>query len=270
MSEIFLKCVTAVSLVIVFSTWAVILFFAASLIYSILKNSLAVLKTYFQVKRLPLKRYSVKLIVIDDISVCTAFTSGIFLPRIYISKGMFKALSKEELRSVFLHELHHKNQYDPLKMVLMSIVKDTFFYLPILKELSDYFYFLREKKADDSAISATAKPLELASALLKVSGYKHNIHTLASISGGGLIEQRVKRLVGENAKTVSFPGLKKMLTSILLITLFLSAPGAYTLGMAKLCDEYKCNATQHHSVTEKPCISDSQKDDCNEHCSMKM
>lgn len=271
MYEILLDCISLISMGIFLSAWAVILTFGAGLIYGIVKSFSAVLRTHFQIKKLPLRRYGLRLVVIDNPAICTAFTFGIFRPEIYISKGLFNTLSKDELRSVFLHELHHRTQCDPLKMLLLSIIKDTFFYLPIFRDVSEYFYSLREKAADDSAICATAKPLELASALLKVSSYGRNIIPMSvSISGGGLVEERVKRLLGESSKAVIYPRLKKMLASILLLMFILSAPTAYSLGMGKTCNQYKCNETHHHSVEKDLCSTGLEKEDCGNHCEMKM
>ncbi len=110
--------------------------------------------------------------------------------------------SREEVRAVMLHEIHHRKNKDPLRSLLLDLARDAFFYLPIGGWQARRFHHMRELAADDAVLNRTGAPLELASALLKVAWHGNDVDLRAAQPasiiggrGGGSAEGRIRRLV---------------------------------------------------------------------------
>lgn len=265
MSYILLQCLSFLSAASIFLVWTGISILVIGLLYSIMKNGWAVFKTNKEINNLPLKDYGLGAVLINDMSNL-AFTAGLLRPKIYISNGLFNSLTNDEVRAVFLHELHHKKKYDPLKFFLSSFVKDMFFYVPISKYLIRLLHTIKETAADNRVVSVTGKPLELASAIVKVSA-NNNLQMSASIKGMGQIESRIKRLLGEEIGKVEMPPIRAILTSFLMLLFLLSLPVVSVYGFDKRCDDNKCRTTHHHK-NGNVCEPNAKDMDCNKHCYM--
>lgn len=265
MSFIILQCLSILSAANIFLIWLGVFLLSIGLLYSLVKNCRAVLKTNKDIKNLPLKDYGLGAILINDMSNL-AFTAGLLRPKIYISKGLFNSLTNDEIRAVFLHELHHKKKYDPLKFFISSFVKDMFFYVPITKYLAGLLHIIKEKAADDKVVSITGKPFELASAIVKISA-NNSLQMSASIKGMGQIENRIKRLVGEENGRIELPPIRTILTSLLMVFFLLSLPVVSVYGFDKRCDDNKCRTTHHHK-NGNVCEPNTKDMDCNKHCYM--
>lgn len=269
MSYLLLKCMSLLSAASVFIIWLGISLFIIGLAYSILKNTWILLRTNAQIKKLPVKNYRLGTCLIDDNYVYTAFTLGILKPRIYISKGLLNSLSNDEIKAVFLHELHHKKNHDPLKFFLGSIIKDLFFYVPIVRYLVRVFHTIREDAADKRVVSLTGKPFELASAIIKVSTFNNkSSYAFASITGAGSVERRIKRLIGERTRRFDLPSVKNILVSFTAMILLLSVPVTITYGFDKKCNTDVCKIT-HHLESKEVCNLAIGDMNCRVHCNMK-
>lgn len=137
-------------------------------------------------------------IVLLDNKLCYAFTSGLWKPKIYLSTGICSYLTTKELLAVVLHETHHKNNKVPLKLFIIQVLHALNFFLPINSYLFNLFSSASEKAADDNAVNFSREPLELASALVKLS--KSNTVNFISppasfYRGRGTVEDRIKRLL---------------------------------------------------------------------------
>lgn len=191
--------------VIFFSATAIILI---GVLYALIKGGCGLISSWRAVKKLPLSKTRGRVALIKDDTVSTAFTHGLLRPKIYISTGLLKGLSREEVKSVMLHEIHHSREKDPLKFFAFTLVKDAFFYLPLSAWLLKELLKLKEKSADDNVVEKTKDPLSLASALVRVAraGSRENALSSAYINGAGTIEERVKRLIeGEKASQTPVP-----------------------------------------------------------------
>lgn len=127
-----------------------------------------------------------------------AFTLGLLKPKIYVSTGICSCLTAKELFAVILHETHHKKNKAPLKLFATQILSALNFFLPINRSLISLYSSVSEKAADDSAINISGEPLELASALVKLS--KSNsvdimCPSVAFSKGQRTIEDRIRRLL---------------------------------------------------------------------------
>ena len=260
--NLFVRCLEYSDIMLVGFFWSGGALLAIGLVYSAIKGLTGLLKTRRALKRLPLKDRG-SIVLIDDGSSCAAFTHGLFRPKIYISRGLVKRLDSNELRGVFLHELHHKRSLDPLKFFLISLVKDAFFYIPAISHLAGYLRWKREHDADDSAASVMREPMSLAGALVKVARRGETGFAPASITGGteanpGTIEARISRLLTGKSPVFTPPGIKTVAVSLCISTailLSLAMPLSAGPGGIKTCTIEHCSLH-----------ADKLGDDCRTHC----
>jgi Zn-dependent protease with chaperone function len=127
-----------------------------------------------------------------------AFTSGIFRPRIFLSTGICKYLTPNELKLVILHELYHHREKGPLKNFIIAIIQELLFFVPFVRVMVGGFSDANEKAADDHAVEISRDPLELASTLIKMGKASHpeNSVMVSPITGFQNLEKRIKRLAG--------------------------------------------------------------------------
>ncbi|NOU96365.1 M48 family metalloprotease [Paenibacillus sp. LMG 31456] len=97
-----------------------------------------------------------------------ALATGFFKPRIILSTGLLKLLSKNELKAVLYHESFHARSSDPLKTFMLSLFATALWYIPILRWFQRNYNIVREVLADQYAIHRMGTPVELGSALLKL------------------------------------------------------------------------------------------------------
>jgi Zn-dependent protease with chaperone function len=131
-----------------------------------------------------------------------AVAGGLRRPSVVLSTWLLEHLDHHELESVVTHELAHLARRDYLMRWLAQLLRDATVYLP------GAWYALRvleadgELSADALAVTATGRPLAMASALGKVWRAMSTAEYggLAGVPGyatssADLIEERLKRLV---------------------------------------------------------------------------
>lgn len=135
-----------------------------------------------------------------------ALTSGVFRPTILLSTWMLEQLDRHELEAVLAHELKHVARKDYLLVLLATVLRDAFFYLPTSWIVYRQLQQEKELVCDDLAVEVTQRPLALASALTKV--WLHAVDTPAFARLGGaqmltrantLIHTRIQRLMNKHA-----------------------------------------------------------------------
>jgi hypothetical protein len=137
----------------------------------------------------PLPGYPAVSVIDDDQP--QAFCAGYLRPKIYVSRGALDVLSGDELRAVLLHEHHHREVRDPLRLACARVLSQSVFFLPILRRLSDRYSDLAELTADAAAVRASGgEKRSLASALL---AFDANAHPGVA----GISPERVDSLLGE-------------------------------------------------------------------------
>nr|WP_150959937.1 M56 family metallopeptidase [Aneurinibacillus sp. XH2] len=117
------------------------------------------------------RRYShwgVPIRVIRDDSLF-ALAAGLIKPRIFVSTGLLNMLSDREMEAVLLHERHHCMRRDPLKMLVVTICRDAFGYIPLIRGLAHYYRVMKELLADRFVIQQMNTPYELGNVLLKMT-----------------------------------------------------------------------------------------------------
>ncbi len=128
-----------------------------------------------------------------------ALTCGVSQPTVILSMWMAKSLDAREMESVLAHELGHAARHDYLVILLATVLRDAFFYLPTSWTAYQQLQADKELASDDLAVSVTQRPLALASALAKVwqkSLARSPLGAAQTFAEPGiLIQQRIERLI---------------------------------------------------------------------------
>ncbi len=186
-----------------------------------------------------------------------ALTVGFFQPTIYLSQGLVKKLSKEELKAVISHEYAHILRKDNLFIFLGLLLKNFLFFLPLSHFL--YRFFTREKEyaADELAAEITGDRLTLAQAIIKVKRLSQERKSLpayvASFYPRATTESRVRKILGEDVS-----GFKKEAKG-LVISLIISFLLVGFLAQVALASSQK-SINNGNCPTLKNCINQNQ--DC--------
>jgi len=240
---VFAQCIAYSSAARLALLWLGAMVLVTGFFFGVIRAAAGLVKTRRAIKRLPLSRRCGSVVLIRDFESRTAFTHGLIKPTIYMSTGLLASLDRDEIRAVFLHELHHKRGLDPLRFFMLAFLRDVFFYIPLVKYLAGYVRLRKEQEADDAA-RASAETLTLAGALLKVAAFQKEMAVMtASITGGtegGAVSARIRRLV--EGKDVGFkPPAARTMAMSLLITAVLALSFAMPLSAnTRECTKKQC------------------------------
>jgi Zn-dependent protease with chaperone function len=141
-----------------------------------------------------------------------ALTYGVFRPTILLSTWMLQHLDQREREAVLVHELGHIARRDYLLVLIATLLRDAFFYLPTSRMAYQQFQREKELACDELAVRITRRPLALASALTKVwlhavtpSSKRLFLGMAQSLAGvEGTMNRRIERLLDGG-----IPGAKK-------------------------------------------------------------
>jgi Zn-dependent protease with chaperone function len=96
--------------------------------------------------------------------------SGLFRPRLLISRSVLENLSAEELDAALAHEHAHRTSHDNLKRLLLQLAPDIFPFLHALRTLERSWSQFAEWAADDQAAAGdSGRAVSLAAALVQVA-----------------------------------------------------------------------------------------------------
>jgi hypothetical protein len=112
--------------------------------------------------------WNVKFIVVRDDSFI-ALTMGTFRPRIVVSSEVLASFSPSEIQVILQHERYHCTHYDPLKILLSTMMVDGLGYVPIIKNFHHYYKTWKELMADRFVIKKMGTEYDLGIVLLKLS-----------------------------------------------------------------------------------------------------
>lgn len=115
----------------------------------------------------PSLRTSSDLLLVEN-DAPFALTSGLVHPRTYLSTGLVRRSSKDELTAIVLHEQWHRQHRDPLRYAVWRYFEAILSFLPVIKEVSRSALTAIEEAADARAMSAGAAPGHLLAALRRV------------------------------------------------------------------------------------------------------
>ncbi|HEV2881634.1 MAG TPA: M56 family metallopeptidase [Pyrinomonadaceae bacterium] len=123
---------------------------------------------------------------------------GWLRPVILVPASALVGLSAPQLEALLAHELAHIRRHDYLVNLLQSMTEIVLFYHPAVWWLSGRVRVEREHACDDLAVRATGDVLVYARALTTLEtlrGQKANARTLAVAADGGILMQRIQRLI---------------------------------------------------------------------------
>ena len=125
---------------------------------------------------------------------------GIRRPAVILDEELVTRLDVQELEGVVAHELAHVRRRDNLVALLLSVVRDVFFFVPGGQWALRQLLVEREMAADHVAVEATGRPGALAGGLLKVLEGSGSGHACAALLPSGTLVQRVNQLVDERPR----------------------------------------------------------------------
>jgi Zn-dependent protease with chaperone function len=149
----------------------------------------------------------------------SAFTAGFISKKCFITSGMLKEMTKEEVAVILGHEKAHAKINDPLKKWLFSIFT-AYFISSLAARLKLHMTLAMEQAADNAVVNGDITSTFVASTLVKVarlnvlySPVKDN--DLVANFGADVLDQRIYFLLGQlNLKPVN-----KTITIVLSISI---------------------------------------------------
>lgn len=171
-----------------------------------------------------------------------SFCYGLINPKICISTGLLKDITKIELKAVLLHESYHLKNYDPLKILLGKTSAIMFFFIPVFADIQKYYAFSKEIAADEVVIKNGNKNslISVLSKLVILPSPKFaGVAALANIND---LEKRILYLSGKQIKNTFKSSSKNILLSIFVVVFSLIIVNAPVYAL-NLRDESMDNQT---------------------------
>lgn len=125
-----------------------------------------------------------------------SFCYGWLRPRVCVSTGLIGLVSEVELEAVLLHERHHLQRHDPLRILLARALGRAFFFVPLIPELSHLYLVAAELAADRAVIASQGQGQALAAVLYKLltaSNRESRGAAVASVSS--MTDARIEHLL---------------------------------------------------------------------------
>ena len=110
-----------------------------------------------------------------DLDTPVAVCYGLLRPRLVLSTGLARGLSRAELEAVVRHERAHLRRRDPLRLVLVRALADAVPAVPVLREAPEAVAVEQELAADRDALAAVGADA-LGGVLLKVGDALGPLH----------------------------------------------------------------------------------------------
>jgi hypothetical protein len=132
-----------------------------------------------------------RALVVDD-ERAQAFCTGLWVPRVYVTRGTLDLLPADQLAAVVAHEAHHARRRDPLRLFVARALGEGLFFLPALGRLTERYVALAELAADEAAVSRGGRR-PLAAALLAFDETPNAVVV-------GIAPERVDHLLGDRPR----------------------------------------------------------------------
>jgi HEAT repeat protein/beta-lactamase regulating signal transducer with metallopeptidase domain len=160
-------------------------------------------------------------LLLESALVKVPMVIGWLRPVILLPAGALIGLSPQQLEAIIAHELAHIRRHDYLINLLQAVVETLLFYHPAVWWVSRKIRQEREHCCDDLAVAACGDALTYARALLEMEQLRAAEPQLAVAANGGLLMNRIQRLVGAQPKHANrFSGL---FASVIALTTLISA-----------------------------------------------
>ncbi len=133
---------------------------------------------------------------------------GWLRPVILLPVGALTGLMPQQMEAIIAHELAHIRRHDYLINLLQAVIETLLFYHPAVWWVSRRIRQEREHCCDDLAVAVCGDALTYARALLEMEQLRAAGPQLAVAANGGLLMNRIQRLVGAQTQhTNRFTGL---------------------------------------------------------------
>lgn len=172
--------------------------------------------------------YSNKFGVHNDIYIVKteqslAFTMGMRKPFIVLSTGLIELLEEDELMAVIEHEQFHQNNRDPLIIMILQVISQSLWFIPLTKWCFQNYKIICEILADEYAIKKMGSQIGLGSALLKLIRHRlpnKSVPMVVQFSGES-INYRLQQLVEPKRAIPVKIKLGTIVTSFYALLIFL-------------------------------------------------
>lgn len=150
-----------------------------------------------------------------------AFCFGFINPKIYLSTGLVKILSKKEIEAVLRHENYHLKNKDAMVGFFATIAQSLFPFLPIISDIAKHHRIQNEIAADKSATMAMRSSKPLISVLRKIVAYEpiKPFALTAFLAEWDSLEIRIKKLVNQKTNAGKIPTRNVLLSLLSIFTL---------------------------------------------------
>src|SRR5262249_26688490 len=146
---------------------------------------------------------------------------GWLRPVILLPASAMTGLTPQQLEAIIAHELAHIRRHDYLINLLQAVIETLLFYHPAVWWVSRRIRQEREHCCDDLAVAVCGDALTYARALLEMERLRAAGPQLAMAANGGLLMNRIRRLVGAQPKHADrFSGL---FAGVIALTALISA-----------------------------------------------
>jgi len=152
----------------------------------------------------------------------TAYTIGLFRPRIILSAELIKKVSYHQLEAIVLHEFYHLRNFHLLWLLFSRLVSSFLFFIPIIKFLYHQLQTEFEFAADAFVVAEQKTNLHLRQSLVFNLEYKNGVIPYFATSP---IEKRVALLLTQKTPSnkigkisLSLSILSFVVMSVLAIT----------------------------------------------------
>lgn len=194
-------------------------------------------------------------------SYFSSFCYGFIKPRICIGSSTVKNLSTGELKAILIHETYHLKNRDPLKIFLSQVASNMFFFIPIIKDIKNY-YVLSKELAADQLVVRSHSVRSLHQALIKVLNVQPKFTGVASFANSNDLEHRILSLTKNKKTPIRFSlfNLTISLLVFLMAFVIVSLPvyamennnDSHTYFICPLGGECAMSCKQEGMVEEKP------------------
>ena len=184
----------------------------------------------------------------------SAFCFGFWKPKIYLSTGLVKILSRSELEAVVRHEKYHLENKDAFVFLLSSMAQILLPFFPLISDISKKYRIQNEMAADEAAVVGMREAKSLVSVLKKLVAYepKRSLALALSLADWNTLEFRIKRLLNKKIESKKIP-----VGSILISVISWLILGALAFTPVEALDNdlhsyYTCSSYDNQKYKSKP------------------
>jgi D-alanyl-D-alanine endopeptidase (penicillin-binding protein 7) len=161
--------------------------------------------------------------------------AGILRSTVVVPSALVGGMPPDLLDALLAHELAHIRRHDYLVNLLQTVVETLLFYHPAVWWISRHIRVEREMIADELAAQAIGEPRRLALALSELEKFQLTQYNLAQAANGGVLMQRIKKLVSPEAQAINWKAAIPVL-GLIFASMAFYADAAATASSASATD----------------------------------